>query len=285
MKKRTHLVSATIAGAMIGLMATALPMTVTAEENPSAGLNATDLSMTAAAEETPSADLTVALYSKYVWRGYELSKGSMVIQPTMSVDYKGFGFELWGNLDTDQDAKLYDDDTGSNWNETDMTISYDGSYGMVGYSAGYIYYALDAEDDTQEIYASLSLDVITAPTLTVYRDMAKFPGWYTSLDFSHSFDLMENLALGLGAKVSYLYVDDESTLADPTDPNSSYSAFHDGVVSLTLSYTVTENLVISPEAYYSFALSSDARDVIEEKSADGNDSDFFYGGVSASFSF
>jgi len=284
MKTRTHLVSATIAGAMIGLVATAIPFTAAAEENPSAGLNATDLSMAAAAEETPFADLTVGFYSKYVWRGYELSKGSMVIQPSMTVGYKGFGFNLWGNLDTDQDETLFGD-TGSNWNETDMTISYDGSYGMVGYSAGYIYYALDAADDTQELYGGISLDVITAPTLTVYRDMAKYPGWYLSLDFSHSFDLMEKLALNLGAKVSYLWTDDESTLADPTDPNSSYSAFHDGVISLSLSYTVIENLVISPEAYYSFPLSSDAKDVLKEASADGDDAGFFYGGIAANFSF
>ena len=266
MKKRTHLVSATIVGAMIGFMGAAMPLTAAAEE------------------EAPSADLSIGLYSKYVWRGYELSKDSMVIQPTMAVSYKGFGFELWGNLDTDQDARLYDD-TGSNWNETDMTLSYEGSYGMVGYSAGYIYYALEDIEDTQEIFASISLDVITAPTLTVYRDMAEYPGWYTTLDFSHSFDLMEKLALNLGAKVSYLSVDDESTIADPDDPNSSYSDFHDGVISLSLSYTVTENLVVSPEAYYSFALGSDARDILEEESADGDDSDFFYGGVSASFSF
>jgi len=237
-----------------------------------------------AGEGDPSGDVTVGLYSKYVWRGFELSKDSMVIQPSVTIGYQGLGFNLWGNLDTDQAMELYDED-GANWNETDMTISYDGSYGMFGYGVGYIYYALDGADDTQEVYVSFSVDVPASPTLTVYRDMDAAPGWYISLEVSHAIDLMENLSLGLGAKVSYLSADDSDTLADPDDPGSSYSDFHDGVISLSLSYTVTEHLVITPEMYYSFALGSDARDLLEGASADGDDASFFYGGVSASFSF
>ena len=234
--------------------------------------------------DAPTADFTLGLYSKYVWRGYELSKDSLVIQPSVTVGYKGFGFNLWGNLDTDQTTDLYNED-GNNWNETDMTVSYDGSYGLLGYTVGYIYYALEGADDSQEIYGGLSVDVIGSPTLTVYREIASAPGWYITLDVSHSFDLMDNLALNVGAKVSYLAADDESTLADPNDPASSYSDFHDGVLSMSLSYTVTDNLVITPELYYSFALGGDAQDVLEAASADGDDSSFFYGGVSASFSF
>ena len=232
----------------------------------------------------PTADFTLGLYSKYVWRGYELSKDSLVVQPSVTVGYKGFAFNLWGNLDTDQTTDLYSED-GNNWNETDMTVSYDGSYGLLGYTVGYIYYALDGADDSQEIYGAISFDVMASPTLTVYREIASAPGWYITLDVSHSFDLMDNLALNLGAKVSYLAVDDESTLADPNDPTSSYSDFHDGVLSMSLSYTVTNNLVITPELYYSFALGGDAQDVLEAASADGDDSSFVYGGVSASFSF
>ena len=238
------------------------------------------------AEETsaPTADFTLGLYSKYVWRGYELSKDSLVIQPSVTIGYKGFGFNLWGNLDTDQTTDLYDGD-GNNWNETDMTVSYDGSYGLLGYTLGYIYYALEGADDSQEIYGGLSVDVIGSPTLTIYREIASAPGWYITLDVSHSFDLLDNLAVNIGAKVSYLAVDDESTLADPNDPTSSYSDFHDGVLSLSMSYTVTGNLVITPELYYSFALGGDAQDVLEAASADGDDSSFVYGGISASFSF
>ena len=57
-----------------------------------------------AEEESPTASADVSILSKYVWRGYELSRRtSLVIQPSATVSYKGFGFNLWGNLDTSLD--------------------------------------------------------------------------------------------------------------------------------------------------------------------------------------
>ena len=55
----------------------------------------------APAEEKPTGDFTVAAMSQYVWRGYELSRNSVVIQPSMTIGYKGFsvkdGIELCGH--------------------------------------------------------------------------------------------------------------------------------------------------------------------------------------------
>jgi len=247
-------------------------------------LAGTATSVLAEETEKPSADLSVDMLSKYVWRGYELSKDSIVIQPSMTVSYKGFGFNLWGNLDTKQDVYLYGVDD-ANWNETDMTLSYDNSFGMVNYSLGYIYYALDSADDTQEIYASIGLDTLLSPTLTLYRDFATYPGWYATLAVSHSFPITETIALEAGGHVSYLSADDENTLADPDDPTSAYSDFHDGQIYLALSIPVTDYLSITPELYYSFPLSSAASDIIEAGSASGNDDSFIYGGISLSMSF
>jgi len=87
--------------------------------------------------EKPSGSMSVSMLSKYVWRGYELSKDSIVIQPSITASYMGFGINLWGNLDTDQDMDLFGEE-GANWNETDLTLSYGGSLGMVNYAAGYI---------------------------------------------------------------------------------------------------------------------------------------------------
>ena len=234
--------------------------------------------------EKPSADLNIALYSKYVWRGYELSKESLVMQPSLTASYMGFGFNLWGNLDTDQDLDLYGDES-ANWNETDMTLSYDNSVGMMSYSLGYIYYGLDSADDTQEMYGSISLDTILAPTLAVYRDIDTFPGWYTTLGVSHSFQLSETLTLDLGGHISYMSVDDKSTLADPDDSTSAYSDFHDGQIFLALSIPVTEYISIVPELYYSFPLSSAASDIIKAASASGDDDNFIYGGISLNMAF
>jgi hypothetical protein len=51
--------------------------------------------------EAPAASADLSVLSNYVWRGYVLSDDSLVIQPSVTVGYKGFGLNLWGNLDSD----------------------------------------------------------------------------------------------------------------------------------------------------------------------------------------
>jgi hypothetical protein len=228
--------------------------------------------------EKPSGSMSVAMLSKYVWRGYELSKDSLVIQPSITASYMGFGINLWGNLDTDQSSDMFAED-GANWNETDLTLSYGGKAGMVTYGAGYIYYGLEGIDDTQELYGSIGLDTLLAPTLTVYRDIDAYPGWYTTLGISHSFQVTESMSLALAGQVSYLSADDADTLADPDDPNSEYSDFHDGKLSATLNIPITEEITVAPNIAYSFALSGGASDIIQAASASGEDDDFIFGGI------
>jgi hypothetical protein len=233
-------------------------------------------------EKRLSADMSIDLLSQYICRGYEYSRGSIVIQPSITALYKGFGVNLWGNLDTDQSTGLYDVD-GAKWNETDLTLFYDGKAGMMNYSAGYIYYVLEAPDhDTQEVYTSLGLDALLAPTLTVYRDIDAYPGWYVTLSVSHSFKVTESIALTLAGQVSYLSADEADNIADPDDPGSAYSDFHDGVISVALSIPVTEGVSIAPTVSYSFALNENASEVIKADSARGEDDSFMYGGVTLS---
>lgn len=219
---------------------------------------------TAMAEDKPTADASVALLSQYVWRGYELSKDSLVIQPSATVGYKGFAVNLWGNLDTDQVGMATDS---FNWNETDFTLSYDGAYDKLGYSIGYIYYDLDGADDSQEIYAGLSYDIMLSPALTVYRDFDNYQGYYVNLGIGHSFSITDKYALDLGASAGYYNFDD-----------TNYSALHDGVLSASMTFPVNEYLSITPEIDYSFPLSDDAED-------DQGLDNVFYGGLAASFAF
>jgi uncharacterized protein (TIGR02001 family) len=114
-----------------------------------------------AEEKSPvSAYADVTALTDYVWRGYSLSDDSIVIQPTATVSYKGFSFNLWGNIDTDSNDNAF--------NETDMTLSYDWSFDKVSMGVGYIYYALEG-NDSQELYMSFGIDTILAPTLKIYR--------------------------------------------------------------------------------------------------------------------
>ena len=241
---------------------------------------ATAVDVARAEDEKPSAEASVAVYSQYLWRGYELSKDSIVIQPSITVGYKGFAANLWGNLDTDQFGG-----GGNNFNETDLTLSYDWTMSGVGFSVGYIYYGLEAPVlDSQEFYLNAALDTILAPTLTVYRDTDQYPGWYVTLGVSHSLPLSDAYTLDLGAHVSYLAADDATTLADPNDPTAAYGAFHDGMLSASISVPVNEYVTITPEVNYTFPLSSDASDLLEATNPSA-DACFVYGGISVSFAF
>ena len=117
-------------------------------------------------EAKPSASADVSVFSQYIWRGYELSKDSVVIQPSITVGYKDVSLNLWGNLDTNVYSDTRDE---AQFNETDLTLSYDKSFGIVSMGVGYIYYALHCF------------------TPYIYR---KFPTCliYISLDISHSFN-------------------------------------------------------------------------------------------------
>jgi uncharacterized protein (TIGR02001 family) len=245
------------------------------------GITATTLLLAAgipaamAEEEAPSADASVAFLSKYIWRGFELSDDSLIIQPSLTASYKGFSANLWANLDT----KFHATDS-HNWNETDLTLSYDGTHGKLGYGVGWIYYALEdiiqtnaRGDDTQEFYGTLSYDVITAPSFTLYYDVDDFAGaWYANLSFGHTFMIAEKYGLDLGLAFGYL------------DDNDGYAELHDGNLSASMSFPIGKYGSITPELYYSFALTSDAKDYIKDPTL-SDDANFLYGGISASFSF
>jgi len=238
-----------------------------------------------AEEESPTASADVALLSKYVWRGQELSRGSMVIQPSMTISYMGFSGNLWGNLDTD---KYVDTGEDHKWNETDFTLSYGKGFGMLSVEGGYIYYALDGVDDTQEIFLSLGLDTLLSPGFTVYRDFDTYEHWYFLLGISHAFEITEKVSLELSGSISYLLSDDKNAYPEidngvPT--GDKFENFHDGVISASLPIVVTKYMTITPSLSYTFALSSDASDEMEWRSFKGNDDNFVYGGVTMSMAF
>ena len=124
-------------------------------------------------EEKPTADVSISLMSQYIWRGQELSRDSLIIQPSLTIGYKGFAANIWQNIDTDYWDTTDDVDS---LNETDITLSYGHDFGSFGLEAGYIWYSLDVADDSHEVYASATLNTLLSPTLTVYREFAHYPG-------------------------------------------------------------------------------------------------------------
>ncbi len=230
---------------------------------------------TARAEESkPTANASVAFMSQYLWRGWAYSRDSLVIQPSITVSRSGFGLNLWGNLD----SKQYNagGNESSNFNETDLTLSYDTSRGKLGYGGGYIYYGLDDAKDSQELYATVSLDMPLAPSLTVYKEITGIQGWYANLGVSQSVPLIGDVSLDLSASAGYY------------DDQINYSELHDGLIGASISLPIAKNASLTPSISYSFPLSSKARERLQNDNQgviNDRKSDFLFGGLSLELSF
>ena len=254
-----------------------------------------------AEEAKPTGDFTVAVLSKYVSRGYELSRNSAVIQPSMTIGYKGFSANLWGNLDTNPYSPI-GTAYASAWNETDWTLSYNKTLGLFNVGGGYIYYSLpslnrDAPDraDSQELFATASLNTLLTPTLTVYKEIDHYRNWYFLLGISHIVELNKMFSLKLAATASYLLSTDADTYpkfdgsALPT--SDKFSNFHDGTVSVCLPIKATGYITVTPTLSYIFPLTGDAKDEMKGFGLKGSatpaerDSSFLAGGVAVSFTF
>jgi len=233
-----------------------------------AGLVALTLGSLPALAEDDSLSISadVGIASQYIWRGYALSDGgeSIVIQPAVTLAYGGFGLNVWGNFDTDYFG------TGTDYNETDITLSYDWSYEIISIGAGYIYYALDVED-TQEFYFTASIESYLNPRITFYRDIDSFKGWYVNIGLSHSYAVTDLYALDLSASIGYYDLDDDS-----------YSKLHDGNFSASMTLPINDNLSMTPYFSYIVGLSSASRAELEDYKGH---SDHFVGGVTCSYSF
>ena len=266
----------------------------------------------AAEEEKPTADFSVSALTKYVWRGYEQTRDGIVIQPSLTVGYKGFSANIWGNLDTRPYSATPGVSYPSTWTETDYTLSYSKTFGPVTPTIGYIYYGLEAPNNqstpplpAQEFFVSMALNKLLTPTLTVYHEFDHYYDWYFLLGISHTIEFNKIISLKLAASGSYLL----STYADANlyRVNSSYggypkfndqyqptnqcfSNFHDGIVTISLPIAPAKYITISPTISYTFPLSNDAKYEIQarglQNTSPGNrDSSFIYGGLNLDFSF
>ena len=256
------------------------------EEKPLPGEGTRAAELDQVDEDRPELSADVAFMSQYVWRGWGLSKDSLVIQPSVTASYKGFSLNLWGNMDTSFQGKG-DFEKKSKWNETDITFSYGHSFGMVGLEAGFIYYALDGLDDWKEFYLSLGLDTILAPTITVYREISKNQGWYVNLGISHSFELPHEITLDLGGYVSYWASDNDNMMernSDLSPTNERFSGLHDGLLSVGLNIPFWKYFTVTPSIAYAFPLSHAADNEMQYVSLDEK-ANHVFGGVTLSMAF
>jgi len=233
-------------------------------------------------------DAELALNGKYVWRGMVVTP-DQVLQPSVDVGVLGFSLGFWGNIDTN-------DVNGAEWefNEVDWTLGYELSLPALSLGAGFINYTFPASDDpsTTEFYLGASLSVLLSPSLTLYQDIDEFKGAYWEASIGHAVALSEGTdldlkaGLGLGSK-SYIegYFGPATTIPGvpelPGDANMT-----DYYLSAGVPFHPIPFFTVTPSVTYS-ALTGDVKDIVD--SAGGiayhGDSDAFYWGLSAMFSF
>jgi hypothetical protein len=231
--------------------------------------------------EDITADLNVSFYSQYIWRGYELSRDSLVIFPQFTIGYKGFAATAWIDLDTRYMSGGNSDKEFRLW-ETDFILTYSNSYKplKLNYTLGWIYYDTDGwpKADTpsknQELFVTLGLDTLLKPTFSVYQEIELGPAWYFQLGASHSFAVYKDWSLDLAGYVSYMH--DRSHAKEAP---AHFGNFHDGNISAGLKIPLTGNISIKPNIQYSFPLSSDACRELKRTSVSGTNNNYVYGGI------
>lgn len=179
-------------------------------------------------EARPTLSASYSFYSQYIWRGYELSRDSLVMFPSITISYKGFGLNVWGDYDT-----KYEGSRGENqkeWFETDFVLTYSNNLGTLpnltkvcealknlNYTIGYIYYDTDFDingasyirkkyprisraynlvsgsGSNEEIYLILSYAMFGNPTISGWRQIETGEAWYVNFALSQNFPLPKSI--------------------------------------------------------------------------------------------
>jgi len=277
-----------------------------------------------AEEERPTLSASYTFFSQYIWRGYELSRDSLVMFPSITISYKGFGLNIWGDYDT-----KYEGSRGENqkeWFETDFVLTYSNSLGNlpnlskvsdifknINYTIGYIYYDTDFDvngasyirrwkyslkrdynlvsggGSTEEIYLILSYAMFGNPTISGWRQIETGEAWYVNFALSQNFALPKKVTEKLCWAQDWSY-DVGGWISwmhrsAIAGERLHYSAMHDANIWAALNIPLNKYFSLSPTIQYSFPMSHAASDELEAASFDGRSDSFVYGGVVVKLAF
>lgn len=225
------------------------------------------------------ADVTAAVdvNSAYVWRGITFNDG-VVIQPSVDVSHKGFGFNVWGNIDGDDYNETLDE---GELSEVDFTLSYGFDAGPVGITAGYIEYlfpttASGGGEATSEIFISAGVGIEGfSAGIDIYRDIDESGGTYASLSASYGFDVIEKLSMEIGACAGY--GDKDFTIGND-------GGLHDYNATLSANYAATDAFGVGCFIAYTDSFDKDVLPEVPSGGTGGQDINV-YGGVNISYAF
>ena len=234
--------------------------------------------------------------SAYVSNG-QVGNDEAVFQPGLDVSGTlGLTYSFWANMALTDADSAWDPNTGGEWNELDLGLSWTVPYeAPVSLSFGGTYYvypqasssveegvASEAPaDGSYEVFAKLAADdLLLAPAVKFCHDLDNQDDWIAKFSIGHSFDLIDALSLSLGATLGYAgeyYV--ESNYGSDTG-----SAFSHVQLDAGLNYAFNEQVSFGLKGAFSSIIDSEVRDDIEESDY-YPEVDIFFGGVTASYSF
>jgi hypothetical protein len=228
------------------------------------------VTVAAVAEDGASVSATSDFFSKYVWRGQNVTD-DWVWQPGVSITYQGLTGGFWGNLDlTNEEGES------GEFIEYDYYVDYSGQVtDVIGFSVGGIYYYFPGGEATTELYWGFSFDVPASPAITFYHDVDEVDGTYAALSVGHSFENPGELPFGvdLGANLGW----------GSSSYNKSYWGVNDAELNdltLTLGLPFEVGPVsVTPTVAYVAVLGSDVSD------AAGSDDSLVYAGVALAYEF
>ncbi|MBF0225622.1 MAG: MltA-interacting MipA family protein [Desulfobacterales bacterium] len=195
------------------------------------------LSVTLAAEVSS----TLNVNSAYVWRGITFNDG-FVVQPSIDVASKGFGVNVWANMDIDD----YNDTLEEHeFSEVDITLKYSMDFKMLSVDLGCIQYLFPAgAHGTRELYISLGITPIDnfTTTLNANYDFDEIDDFYISFVAAYNIEIMSKLNASLSASVGYIGKDmslgEDAGLNDyQFSLSSTYSATDALSFSIFVAYT------------------------------------------------
>lgn len=148
----------------------------------------------------------------------------------------------------------------------DITLSYHGSTGRLGFSAGYIY---TAPEKNYEESSSVVLG-LNNPHFEIEKP------WYLTVDYSHFFQVNEDFSLGLGTK---------TMLLAPQLSLTEQQLGSQAVMSFNLPVSYKNFLTVTPEVQWSRSLTNEGKEQHAALNSSDAAMDSFYGGMSISFSY
>ncbi len=240
--------------------------------------------------------------SAYVYNGLAYNDEA-VFQPGLDVAGPyGFGYSLWANMDLTDNPASTAPNTSGEWSEVDLGLSWAApAMGPVRLSVGGLHYvypqsssvvATNADgtvasvseapaDGSYQVFAKLAADDLPlAPAVKFCHELDNTDDWIILFTVSRGFDLMDNLALNLGAVLGVAgdyYV--ETNYGSGAGAACTHAQF-----DAALSYAITEKASVALKGSFSALLDGDVRDDVDAAGVYA-DQDIFFGGVNVSYSF